>query len=207
MALRSGWTEAVCGALLALVVGGGALSAAPSLDPERAFLASAAGIGRAMVETGKLAAQRGGAPEMRSVGTTVGEDWTAWLRDLEQLAAERVVTLPTTLDLEHQATLERLQAVSGEAFDAAYLAALASDLEAAERLFEGAARSSDAGIQSFAAHALPQLRAERRSTARLTITPSQAPATQRSGRLVTRRVASRAANAEILHPVPRPPFG
>jgi len=133
MALRSGWTEAVCGALLALVVGGGALSAAPSLDPERAFLASAAGIGRAMVETGKLAAQRGGAPEMRSVGTTVGEDWTAWLRDLEQLAAERVVTLPTTLDLEHQATLERLQAVSGEAFDAAYLAALASDLEAAER--------------------------------------------------------------------------
>ena len=122
-----------------------------------------------MVETGRLAAQRGGAPDVRAIGHTVADDWTAWLRDLERLAADRVVTLPTALEIDHQATLERLQGLSGEAFDAAYLEALAPLHDAAEKLFEIASHSSDTGIQGFAEHALPQLRADRRSTGKLAV--------------------------------------
>ncbi len=189
MVLRSMRAQAFCAAVLALAVGG-AVRAAPGPEPERAFLASAAEIGRAMVETGRLAAQRGGAPEVRAVGNTVAEDWTAWLRDLERLAAKRVVTLPSTLDVEHQATLERLQAANGETFDAAYLEAVPADHEAAERLFEDAARSDDAEIQAFAAHALPQLRADRRSTGRLAVASDEARTTRPAGRSASRRVVA-----------------
>jgi hypothetical protein len=63
---RAGWAAAL---LVVLGSSRGAIGASPSPDPERAFLADAAAIGRAMVETGRLAAHRGGAPEIRAVGT------------------------------------------------------------------------------------------------------------------------------------------
>jgi putative membrane protein len=206
--------RAVCGVALVALLGSSRASfgSTPRPDPERAFLADAAAIGRAMVETGRLAAHRGGAPEIRAVGHTVSEDWSAWLRDLERLAADRVVTLPTSLDIDRQSTLERLQAVTGEAFDAAYLEALAPLHEVAEQLFEAASRSSDAGIQGFAEHALPQLRADRRSTGRLAIAADEAREARASNRGSSRRIATglaRRPSAAFAQPIAdrRPPGG
>ena len=206
---RAGWAAAL---LVVLGSSRGAFGASPSPDPERAFLADAAAIGRAMVETGRLAAHRGGAPEIRAVGHTVSEDWSAWLRDLERLAADRVVTLPTSLDIDRQSTLERLQAATGEAFDAAYLEALTPLHEAAEELFEAASRSSDAGIQGFAEHALPQLRADRRSTGRLAVAADEAREARASNRASSRRIAMGTTgrpSAAFARPIAdrRPPGG
>jgi len=198
MTLRSTRTQAALVGAVALLVGGEVLHAAPSPDRALAFLTSTAAVGRAMVETGNLAARRGGAREVRAVGNTVAEDWTAWLGNLDQLAGNRVVVASTTLDLEHQETLDRLRTVSSEGFDAAYLKALASDLNLAERLFEEAARSGDAEIQAFATHALPQLRADRRSTESLVIASDDVLAARPSARPASSRGATGAANTTAL---------
>lgn len=78
------------------------------------------------VETGALAVERAHSDEVRALGRMVTTDHTAVKANAEALAATLGVdvVLPPGRDAaedEHQAALERMQSLSGEAFDRAYL--------------------------------------------------------------------------------------
>jgi putative membrane protein len=78
--------------------------------------------------------------------------------ELKLAAREQGVALPTELDAEHQAAIDRLSRLSGSAFDQAYMRDMVMDHEEDVSEFARAARhSGDSPIKSFASRALPTL--------------------------------------------------
>jgi len=151
-------------------------AATPSPDPERAFLDQTAALGLALVESGKLAAERGHAIEVRRLGENVATTWTALAGEIRALADARVVSPPTAVDLDHQNALDRLRGLSDVEFDAAFVAAVLPDHARAAALLRDATRSTDAEIAGFARRALVEVEGQRRTARALADKRAQAPA-------------------------------
>ena len=76
----------------------------------------------AEVEAGKLASQKAQNPEVRRFAERMVEDHGRKLQDLQRLAEKQGVAAPNRLSGTQQEMLSKLQAASGEQFDAAYMA-------------------------------------------------------------------------------------
>jgi putative membrane protein len=59
------------------------------------------------------------------------------------------VTLPDSLDAKHQKMVDKMAALSGSAFDEAYIAAMVKDHKMDAKEFKTAAASKDSDIKSF----------------------------------------------------------
>lgn len=78
------------------------------------------------IETGNLAAKKGSAPEVREFGKMLAHDHTMVRQQGRDLAAKLKVTPTPPKDFamarDHEAAVKSLEAVSGKAFDKAFLA-------------------------------------------------------------------------------------
>jgi putative membrane protein len=84
------------------------------------------------------------------------KDHSAINDDLKALAAKEGVTLPDSLDAKHQGMVDKLAALTGSAFDDAYVAAMIKGHKKDAKAFKAESTATqDADIKSFLDKSIP----------------------------------------------------
>jgi putative membrane protein len=132
-----------------------AQDAAPSSNAsamDRKFVHGAAAGGFAEVQLGKLAMQRAGNPDVKAFGQKMVDDHTMLNNQMKPVAEGLGIPVPTMLDAKDQATYDKLSALSGEAFDKAYVQDMVMDHRKDLREFrQEAANGMDPQVKQAAA--------------------------------------------------------
>jgi len=125
---------------------------------DRMFIRKAAEGGEAEVELGKLAQEKAASPEVKQFGERMVNDHSKANDQLQEVVQKEGVTLPTKLDAKDAATKARLEKLSGEAFDRAYMKDMVADHTKDVREFKNEAKNGkDPDVKNFAAQTAPTL--------------------------------------------------
>jgi putative membrane protein len=142
---------------------------------DRKFITKAAQGGLAEVQLGQLASQRGASNAVKQFGQHMVQDHTQVNNQLKQLAAQKGVTLPTTIGSKNQQVKNYLSKLSGTNFDRQYLNQMLQDHQKNISAFEKEAQQGqDPDVKAFAAQALPTLK-EHLQQARSIVNPAATP--------------------------------
>jgi putative membrane protein len=98
-----------------------------SMDQDKVFLKHAAEGGYAEVQFGQLAAQKATNPDVKAFAQKMVDDHTALNNNLMPFAQRAEVKPPTQLDKKDKMAYDRLSALSGDAFDKAYVQYMVMD--------------------------------------------------------------------------------
>lgn len=133
-------------------------SAAGVSKADATFIKKAAGGGMAEVELGRLATEKASNPDVKQFGQRMIDDHSKANDQLKQVAAEKHVTLPTSISAKDKATKAKLEALSGDQFDRAYMEDMVKDHKQDVAEFQKASKSaSDPQIKDWASQTLPTL--------------------------------------------------
>lgn len=99
----------------------GTATGAKLVAGDQAILKDMAIADMAEIEGGKLAQSKGQSAEVKAFGQQMIDDHTANLNEVKALAQARGVMLPTEPDAKHKAMAAKLEKMSGDAFDKAYM--------------------------------------------------------------------------------------
>lgn len=125
------------------------------------FAMTAAEGGWLEVELGRLAVQKGASPDVKQFGQRMIDDHSQINDELSTIATAKKIALPDDADAKatHKALFTRLEALSGAAFDRAYVADMVKDHVQDVSLFDReASQGKDRELQSFARKTLPIMR-------------------------------------------------
>ncbi len=132
-----------------------ASSKAPEKTTDEAFIQKAAQGGMLEVELGKLAEQKATSSEVKEFGVGMVKDHSTADAELKAIADKKGITVPTTLDAKHQASLTKFQHLSGKDFDKAYVNTMVTDHEKTASTFRQASTSAkDPEVKNFAGEKL-----------------------------------------------------
>ena len=124
----------------------------------------------AQIDAGKLAASRARARAVRQYGQRMVREHTLLQAEASELKTVQGVPLPTRADARHEAALRNLRALSGAAFDAAYIEQMVQDHGALLKLLERAtSRAADPALASHAQRAMPRVRRHLEAAKRLSV--------------------------------------
>ena len=126
------------------------------------FVKMAALGGMTEVELGKIAQTMAKDANVRKFADEMIKDHTKANTELATLAKTKGLAVPSTLDSEHSAIVQKLSAKTGADFDAAYSKQMMEDHDKTIELFEGATKSSDKDVAAFAQKTLPTLEKHKR---------------------------------------------
>jgi len=122
------------------------------------FMKEAAMGGMEEVELGKLAAQKATDADVKSFGQKMVDDHSKANDQLQQLATQKGVTLPTGGSTQQKNDMARLGKLSGAAFDKAYVSLMVKDHKKDVAEFKKESKSAkDADLKSWAGTTLPTL--------------------------------------------------
>lgn len=109
------------------------------------------------IEAGKLAQSKSSNDQVKSFAQQMIDDHTKALNDVQQVAQQKGVTLPTEPDAKHKAMATKLQAMSGDAFDKAYMAqaGLADHKKVHSMLLSDEKKAKDPDVKALAAKMAP----------------------------------------------------
>lgn len=145
-----------------MLAGALALFAGPALAQSTdEFVKKAAISDMFEVESSKLALSKNPDRDTRPFAQRMVKDHTKTTKELTALVKSGKVKaeLPTAMDAEHQALLDKLKGLSGKDFDTAYDQAQLKGHQDAVALFESYAQSGDnADLKKWAAKTLPHLK-------------------------------------------------
>ncbi len=120
------------------------------------FAMKAAQGGMAEVKLGKLAADKASNSDVKAFGQQMVDDHSKANDDLKSTAEKEGMTLPTDVNAKQQAMYDRLDKLSGAAFDKAYVNDMVKDHEEDVKEFQKEANAGkDAQIKDFASRTLP----------------------------------------------------
>lgn len=124
---------------------------------DQQFMVKAAQGGMAEVQMAQLAAQNSSSDAIKDYAQRMIQDHTQANNQLMALAAQKGVTLPTTLDSKQQATYDKLSKLTGPNFDKAYIKAAGTNAHTQQAaLFQREAqKGQDPDVKAFAAQVLP----------------------------------------------------
>ena len=146
-------TLAAAGFFLALPCAWGATTVATA---DQDFILAAAQGGMTEVKLEDLATQNGTRADAKEFGQMMVKNHSAINADLKAPATQKRVTLPDSLDAKHQGTVDKMAALSGSAFDEAYIAARVEGHKMDAKAFKAeSAATTDADIKSFVDKSLP----------------------------------------------------
>ncbi|HUQ24820.1 MAG TPA: DUF4142 domain-containing protein [Burkholderiales bacterium] len=112
----------------------------------------------AEIATGKLAVAKASSPQVRQFGQQMIEEHSRMQSEGSQLTAGRGMRTPAAPDLRHQAAMEKLESLSGEAFDRAYMEQMVKDHgETLQLLQQAASRAQDPELRAHARKATPHV--------------------------------------------------
>ncbi len=122
------------------------------------FVTDAAEGGMAEVQLGQLAVSKATNSDVKNFAQRMIDDHSKANDQLKSTASGQGVTLPTSVGTKNQAIYDRLNKLSGAAFDKAYVEQMVKDHEMDVKEFERESQSgSDSAIKNFAAQTLPTL--------------------------------------------------
>ena len=125
---------------------------------DKAFVAKAAMGGTAEVQASQAAQQKGSSDAVKQFAAKMIDDHTKANDELKQIAGSKGMNAPAALDAKHQAAMSKMQAMSGDAFDRAYMKQMIADHKETIALFQKESKSgSDADLKAFATKTMPTL--------------------------------------------------
>jgi putative membrane protein len=120
------------------------------------FIMAAAQGGMTEVKLGELAAANGMRPDVKEFGKMMVKDHTAINDDMKALATQKGVTLPKSLDAEHQGMVDKMTALKGSRFDDAYIAGMIQTHQKDAKAFKAeSAATQDVDIKYFLDKSIP----------------------------------------------------
>ncbi|MDB5007444.1 MAG: Membrane protein [Mucilaginibacter sp.] len=120
------------------------------------FATKAAAGGMAEVEIGKLAGQKTTNAQIKSFAAMMVTDHGKANDALMAIAKTKNITLPATLDADHQKKMDDLSKLSGADFDKAYVDAMVDGHKKTLDLMKDEAKNGkDADLKAFAANTAP----------------------------------------------------
>jgi putative membrane protein len=135
-------------------------NAAPTVcTADNNFIQAAAQGGMTVVKLGELASRTGQRDDVKQFGQRMVKDHTGINDDLKALAAQKGVTLPDSLDAEHQGVVDKMSALSGSDFDHAYISGMIKDHKSDAKAFKAeSSATKDTDIKSFVDKTIPVVR-------------------------------------------------
>lgn len=131
---------------------------AASMTTDQAFVKEAAIGGMAEVALGQLASTKATNDKVKAFAQRMVTDHGKANDELKTLASSKKMTVPATVDAKHKATYDRLDKLSGTAFDRAYVSDMLADHRKDVAAFKReAASAKDSDVKQFAAKTLPTL--------------------------------------------------
>src|SRR5690349_14785651 len=144
----------VCGTMFAQTgtpVSGGNMKAGHLSAADHKFVTDAAEGGMAEVQLGQLAVSKATNPDVKNFGQKMVDDHSKANDQLKSTATGEGVTLPASIGSKNQAIYDRLNKLSGAAFDKAYVQQMVKDHEMDVKEFERESQSGgDAALKTFA---------------------------------------------------------
>jgi len=132
--------------------------AASNQASDQKFVMDAAKGGLAEVELGKLAQEKASSEQVKNFGKRMVDDHSKANDELQTLAKNKNITLPSDLDPKDKALKDRLSKLSGPAFDRAYMNAMLQDHRKDVSEFRTeSTKGRDADVKAFASKTLPTL--------------------------------------------------
>jgi putative membrane protein len=143
----------------------------------------------AEIEIAKLAQTKSQNEQVKTFAQQMIDDHTKAQSEVQQLVSAKGVTLPTGLDKKHKALVDKLGALSGDAFDKLYLAqgGVADHKKMHAMLAAAQSKAKDPDVKALAARMLPtvdqHLKAARQlGSAKGTAKDARPPAATSSGK-------------------------
>ena len=136
----------------------GVLSPAARLQrADRNMLRDMAQANMAEIATGKLALAKSQDGEVRKFAQTMVDDHSTALKDVQQLAQAKAITLQSEPDAKHRAALKALQTLDGARFDRQYMsqAGVGDHRKTRELLRKVQANAKDGDLKALAGKMLP----------------------------------------------------
>ncbi len=128
----------------------------PAFDSE--FMTKAASGGMLEVQLGQQVAQKATTPETKQFAQQMVTDHTKGNDELKALAAQKNITLPTTLGEDQQKVYDEVLAEKGADLDKKYVSAMLTDHQEDIKEYQAAVtQSSDMDIKAYAQKNLPML--------------------------------------------------
>jgi putative membrane protein len=125
---------------------------------DRAFIKKAAAGGLAEVELGQLAVQKAASQDVKQFGQRMVDDHSKANDQLKQVASSKGVAVPDKLEAKDAATKAKLEKLSGEQFDRAYMQDMVMDHTKDVSEFRTESKTAkDPDVKSFASQTLPTL--------------------------------------------------
>ena len=153
------WKQYVGVPLLAALMGMGAAHAQSLAKADEKALKDLAVANMAEVDTAKIALQKSQNAEVKAFAQQMVDDHTKGLDEVKAVAQAKGVTLPSEPDAKHKAMAKKLQAMSGEKFDKAYLemAGVKSHKEAHALVVKTQSNAKDGDVKALAAKLQPTI--------------------------------------------------
>jgi len=126
------------------------------VDPA-SFVTKAAQGGLTEVAVSKAAEASSQDPKVKQFAEQMVRDHSKANDELASLAKSKGLQVPTSLDAEHQAIVQKLSNKKGADFDAAYGKQMKEDHAKTVALFQAATKTSDPDLAAFAKKTLPTL--------------------------------------------------
>ena len=147
---------------IVLAVSGGLWLGSPALadisSADKQFARMAASGGMAEIEAAQLAQQRAGSPQVRQFASRMIADHTDANNELQQIAEQENIDLPSQPDSKDMTAVKRLSGMNGTQFDQAYAQQELRDHQQDVALFRKEAQSGrDQALKEYAQKTLPTL--------------------------------------------------
>jgi putative membrane protein len=145
--------------LLALLIFAVPLTAMAAATPDAAFYKKAAEAGMYEIDAGKQAQEKGTSQAVKDFGAMMVKDHTAAADKLQALAASKNISLPTSASVGEMASEAKLDVLSGDTYDKAYIKSQIKAHRGAVALFKKEiSTGQDADAKAFASATLPTLK-------------------------------------------------
>ena len=126
---------------------------------DASFIKEAAQGGMIEVELGKAAQEKASNERVKEFGKRMEQDHSKANDDLKKIASDKGIQLPSGLDKQHQAKVDKLTKLSGANFDRQYMQAMVSDHKQDIKEFQNEAnKGKNADVKNFASETLPTLK-------------------------------------------------
>ena len=124
---------------------------------DQKMIMSMAQANLAEIEMGRMAQNKSQSDQVKNFAQQMIDDHSKALTEVQQVAQARGITLPNELDRSHRAKADKLAAMSGDAFDRAYMQqAGVSDHKKNHSMLQSAqSKARDPDLKALAARTLP----------------------------------------------------
>ena len=120
---------------------------------DKKFVESALKGGNAEVKLGQLAAEKGSSEDVKQFGQKMVDDHTKMSEQMKQIAQQEGMKVPEGIPAKDKALESKLNSLSGDAFDRAYISAMVKDHKKDLSEFKQEADSgNDTSIKDAASH-------------------------------------------------------